>query len=153
MNNILTAFVDGACRISNPGLAASSYVVYEGDVEVEANACTHPGLNTNNFAEYQALLSLLFLAEERGWKSMDIWTDSKLVEMQSKGLWAVKPHLANFANTAHALLIRGNHQLHHMRGHEKDERESLHQGNNRADELCNEVLDAFQAQKEQNAAC
>ncbi len=143
---MITAYVDGACRVSNPGLAASSYVVYdEGLREIEAQAATHPGLNTNNFAEYSALLAFLYLAENRGWKNVLIYSDSKLVVMQSTGQWAVKEgSLEKFARTAQALLIRGGHDLRHMRGHEKDPRKGLHRGNNRADELCNVVLDEYQ---------
>jgi ribonuclease HI len=144
----LMAYVDGACRVSNPGLAASSFVVYDGDKEIHTWAVVHPGLNTNNYSEYMALTSLLYIAEAKGWRNMVIYSDSKLVVMQSTGEWAVREEgLKKFANGAAAGLIRGQHALLHMRGHEKDPREALHAGNNRADELCNEVLDSFQAQK------
>lgn len=146
----LTAYVDGACRISNPGLAASSYVVYDGDKEIEAQAVTHPGLNTNNYAEYSALMALLYLADVKGWRRMTIYSDSKLVVLQSTGKWPVKKeYLKKYADTCRALLIRGQHTLVHMRGHEKDEHIELHKGNNRADELCNEVLDAYQAHEKE----
>lgn len=147
-----TAYCDGACRMSNPGYAASSYVVYDDNLkEIEAQAITHPGLNTNNFAEYMALLALLLRAEKIGWKGLRIYSDSSLVVNQCTGGWAVSSKFANFASTANALLIRGGHKLVHMRGHEKDPRKGLHKGNNRADELCNDVLDKWQAQeKEKN---
>lgn len=148
----LVAYVDGACRVSNPGLAASSFVLYDEGHEIATWAFVHPGLNTNNFSEYMALLGFLVQAEKKVWKNVLIYSDSKLVVMQSTGQWAVlKEELKKFANTATVMLIRGGHALYHMRGHEKDERIELHAGNNRADELCNEVLDAFQAQKGKNA--
>lgn len=143
-----TAYVDGACRISNPGLAASSWILYdEGLREIDSEAFIHPGLNTNNFSEYMALLSFLLRADKDGWKNVMIYSDSSLVVNQCTGGWAVSSKFANFANTASALLIRGSHTLKHMRGHEKDPRKGLHRGNSRADELCNEVLDEFQAKQ------
>ena len=142
------AYVDGACRISNPGLAASSYVIYdEGCRELESDAAVLDGLNTNNFAEYKGLLWLLIRAEEAGWRNITIYSDSSLVVNQCVGSWSVSSKFANFANTAQALLIRGGHKLYHMRGHEKDPRKGLHRGNSRADALCNEALDAFQAKE------
>ena len=147
----LTAYVDGACRISNPGLAASSYVIYdEGCRELEADAFVLSGLKTNNFAEYTGLLFLLNRAEAAGWKGVTIYSDSSLVVNQCVGGWSVSSKFSNFANTAQALLIRGGHKLYHMRGHEKDPRKGLHRGNSRADELCNEALDEFQAQEGQH---
>ena len=146
-----TAYVDGACRISNPGLAASSYVIYdEGCRELETGAFVHPSPQTNNFAEYMGLLTFLLRAENAGWKNVTIYSDSSLVVNQCVGGWSVSSKFANFANTAQALLIRGGHKLYHMRGHEKDPRKGLHRGNSRADALCNEALDAFQAKEKEN---
>ena len=139
------AFIDGACRKSNPGNASSSYVVYNDNLkEVESKAVVHPGLKTNNFSEYSALLLLLERAEQTGWRGLRIYSDSSLVVNQCNGGWAVSSKFAEFANTATALLIRGRHELIHMRGHEKDPRKGLHRGNSRADFLCNEILDKKQ---------
>ena len=147
----MTCFVDGACRVSNPGLAASSYVIYdEGCRELETGAFVHPSPQTNNFAEYMGLLSFLHRAERAGWKKVTVYSDSSLVVNQCVGGWSVSSKFANFANAAQAMLTRGDHTLIHMRGHEKDPRKGLHRGNSRADELCNEVLDAWQAQKGQD---
>jgi ribonuclease HI len=147
----LVAFVDGACRLTNPGLAASSYVVYdEGCRELETHAFVHPGLVTNNFAEYMGLVALLIRAEIAGWKGAAIYSDSSLVVNQCTGGWAVSSKFSSLAQTAQGLLIRGGHKLYHMRGHEKDPRKGLHRGNNRADELCNKVLDEFQAKEGKN---
>jgi ribonuclease HI len=147
----MTAYVDGACRRTNPGLAASSYVVYdEGCRELASDAAVHSGLNTNNYAEYMGLLWFLIQAEKVGWRNVTIYSDSSLVVNQCVGGWSVSSKFANIANTAQALLIRGGHKLFHMRGHEKDPRKGLHRGNNRADELCNKVLDEFQAKEGKN---
>ena len=141
--------MDGACRKSNPGNGSSSYVVYDDKLkEVQHRAIVHPGKVTNNFAEYMALLMLLQDAEKVGWKKLRIYSDSSLVVNQCVGGWTISSKFSNFASTATALLIRGQHELIHMRGHEKDPRKGLHRGNNRADDLCNEVLDAHHAQKE-----
>lgn len=147
------AYVDGACRKSNPGNASSSYVVYDDNCkELETKAIVHPGKVTNNFSEWMALMMLLLDAEKKGWKALRIYSDSSLVVNQCTGGWAVSSKFANFANMASALLIRGQHELLHMRGHEKDPRKGLHRGNNRADELCNEALDAFQAKERENVS-
>lgn len=148
---MMEAFVDGACRISNPGQAASSFVLYEDGKEIDTWAVVHPGLNTNNFAEYMALLGFLIQAKKKGWKNVRVYSDSKLVVMQSTNQWKVKPELRNFAQTAHDLLVYGDHEIYHMRGHEKDEHVELHIGNNRADELCNEILDIVQAREGKSA--
>jgi ribonuclease HI len=148
------AYVDGACRVSNPGLAASSWVLYDVNnageqYEIETWAVVHPGLNTNNFAEYMALLGLLLWAEKASVERILIYSDSKLVVEQVNQRWGVAAHLKNMANMGIVMLIRGKHELRHMRGHDKDPRVELHEGNNRADELCNEVLDEFQAKEKE----
>lgn len=141
---MMMGFCDGACRQSNPGLAASSWVLYEGQVVECYSAVVHPGLNTNNFAEYKGLLDLLSYLTLVGITGVTIYSDSQLVVKQVNREWNSKPPLTSYADEAYTLLVRGNHSLHHMRGHNKDERTELHFGNDRADLLCNQVLDEYQ---------
>lgn len=148
----MLAFCDGACRVSNPGLAASSWVLYVGKAsvfgpawqELRSDAAVHPGLNTNNYAEYQGLLMLLHYLGTSKFTGVTIYSDSQLVVKQVNREWGSKPPLASYADTAYTLLLRGGHTLKHMRGHNKDERIELHFGNDRADLLCNQVLDEYQ---------
>lgn len=145
----MIAFTDGACRQSNPGLAASSWVLYDGIglqwKELHNSAVVHSGLNTNNYAEYQGLLMLLhYLDNMTKFTGVTIYSDSQLVVKQVNREWGSKPPLASYADTAYTLLLRGGHTLKHMRGHNKDERIELHFGNDRADLLCNQVLDEYQ---------
>lgn len=148
----MLAFCDGACRVSNPGLAASSWVLYEEVTstivprwrEFHSDAIVWPGLNTNNYAEYKGLLMLLSYLSNMEFSGVTIYSDSQLIVKQVNREWGSKPPLTSYADTAYTLLLRGGHTLKHMRGHNKDERVELHFGNDKADWLCNQVLDAHQ---------
>ena len=132
---MLTAYCDGACRVSNPGLSSCSWVLYEDDKEVSFGG-RYLGVQTNNYAEFQGLLSLLFVLAYRGLRRVNIFSDSKLVVDGTNLTWAItKPELKEMALEAYGLLARGGHKLEHVDGH------SGVLGNERADFLCNEILD------------
>lgn len=138
---MLLAYCDGACRGGNPGECACAFAV-----DLQGHWYTHarylgPELHTNNFAEYQGLLDLLKWANEAV-TGLDIYCDSQLVVKQVSGEWGVKhEELRPLRDLAYALLIRGRHKLHWIRGHEQAEREEDRIGNTLVDKLCNLALD------------
>lgn len=134
------AYCDGACRLSNPGLCSCAFAIYESGKPVSsAGFFLGPELHTNNYAEYQSLLHLLSALNSKNLTNAIIYTDSKLVVEQINGNWACrKEDLKPFMHSAYAMLIRGRHQLRHVKGHDGNE------GNELVDRLCNEVLDKAQ---------
>ena len=135
----MIGYCDGACRVSNPGECACAFAVfYENRTQLVHRSARYlgPELHTNNYAEFQGLLELLKWAETNKVRGLDIFCDSELVVRTSVGLWALKePSLLPLCHMAYALLVRGNHVLQHVRGHN----ENL--GNEYVDKLCNEELD------------
>lgn len=132
-----TAYVDGACRISNPGLCSCAWVYYEDGVEKTYEAkYLGPVFHTNNYAEYQALITLLRWLYTFSVRNVVIHSDSELVVNQTLGKWDInQADLRGYAATCYGLLMQGCHVLKHIKGHDGTK------GNERADELCNEVLD------------
>jgi probable phosphoglycerate mutase len=100
------------------------------------------GLQTNNVAEYTALLDFLLWAENSGVRNAFISCDSKLVVEQVNQKWNCdKPELKAMMTLAYGLLVRGSHVLKHVKGH------AGNQGNEEADALCNALLDKVQNEK------
>ena len=87
------AFIDGAAR-GNPGPAgAGVYISAEGELPAE-ELFEALGHQTNNVAEYRALLLALRRAAERGASEVSIASDSLLLVQQMLGRYKVKaPHL------------------------------------------------------------
>jgi ribonuclease HI len=144
---VYTAYSDGASR-GNPGPSSCSYVIYDHKNKEIDSGFRFLGERTNNYAEYQGLIDVLHALEPwvvmqiGKWKvkseGASIYCDSKLVVMQVTGKWKVKhEELKPLCGLAQALLLRGRHSLFHIEGH------SGIQGNERADELCNECLDGI----------
>ena len=136
---MITAYSDGACRVSNPGLCSCACIVYEDDKEIShAARYLGPELRSNNFAEYMGVLYLLEFLRDT-FEGVAIYCDSKLVVNQINGQWAcLKPDLLPLRNRAQLLMLRGRHTIQHIDGH------AGHVGNERADFLCNDVLDQVQ---------
>ena len=135
----INAYTDGACREGNPGLCSSSFVVYKGDVLVHEEGRVLEGKQTNNTAEYMALLDFLKWAEKNNVRNAFIHCDSMLVVNQTLQQWECnKPDLRKFSTQAYGLLIRGAHVLKHIKGHDGNV------GNEEADALCNALLDKYQ---------
>ena len=130
-------YTDGACRVSNPGVCSSSWVLYDGDKEVKsASIYLGPELHTNNFAEYFALVDALEYLYTNNIRNVTIHCDSELVVNQVNQEWQInEPYLRKMAAKCYGLLMRGAHVLKHIKGHAGDT------GNERADELCNAMLD------------
>jgi ribonuclease HI len=85
----LTVNVDGGAR-GNPGPAAIGVVVRNDDGAVVEAVGETIGRQTNNVAEYQALLRGLELALAHGADEVELIGDSELVVRQIEGRYKVK---------------------------------------------------------------
>lgn len=80
---------DGASK-GNPGQAGAGVVLRADDGTVICRLREGLGIATNNVAEYRAMILGLRFALEKGFTSIRVMGDSKLVCMQVQGLWKVK---------------------------------------------------------------
>jgi ribonuclease HI len=135
---------DGAAR-GNPGPASSGAVLIDAstpgsrrpDAAPLASVSEYLGVQTNNVAEYTAVLRALALAEELGGRAVDMLLDSKLIVEQLHGRWRVKDaklivlhaeaksRLARFERWTATHVPRAQNKL--------------------ADALCNEAIDRVMA--------
>jgi len=88
----ITVFTDGGAR-GNPGPAAAGAVIYAGNERVICGK--YLGKNTNNFAEYSAvIIALEKLLELQGFDpnelAIEVFADSLLVVKQLNGEYRVK---------------------------------------------------------------
>lgn len=81
--------VDGGSR-GNPGPAAAASVVSSSEGEVLDEASELLGTQTNNVAEYRALLLGLARARSLGATEVEVVNDSELIAKQVQGLYKVK---------------------------------------------------------------
>ncbi len=128
----LVIHVDGGSR-GNPGPAGAGVVIFD-----ESGAKLHEGAyflgtQTNNSAEYQALIRGLQRAEKLAGRPIHIRSDSELLVRQLIGEYRVKNQtLAVLFNQAQMLLLRfGGWQVRHV----------PREQNRRADELANLAMD------------
>ncbi|MDM7462019.1 MAG: ribonuclease HI family protein [bacterium] len=75
------AYVDGA-SLANPGCAALAVRLYDTQGQLLQSICEPIGKQTNNFAEYYALLRCLQEAYQMGITRLTIYTDSELLVKQ-----------------------------------------------------------------------
>ncbi|KAF5741042.1 hypothetical protein HS088_TW10G00037 [Tripterygium wilfordii] len=80
---------DGASK-GNPGPAGAGAVLRANDGSVICRLREGLGTATNNVAEYRAMILGLKYALKKGYQSICVQGDSKLVCMQIQGLWKVK---------------------------------------------------------------
>lgn len=85
----VTTFTDGGAR-GNPGPAGAGIVIKDVDDKKIASYGVYLGNQTNNYAEYSALLSALQKAKELGATEVDCVLDSELVVKQMQGEYKVK---------------------------------------------------------------
>jgi ribonuclease HI len=131
---------DGAAR-GNPGPASSGAVLIEAvgpasrrpDALPIASISEYLGVQTNNVAEYTAVVRALALAEELGAGAVDLLLDSKLIVEQLHGRWRVKDaKLIPLHADAKSRLVRiGRWTANHVPRAQ----------NKQADALCNEAID------------
>jgi ribonuclease HI len=132
-----TIHIDGASR-GNPGDAAYAVVIeLPGRPPIEESGVL--GTETNNVAEYTALVKALEKAKHLGLRRLHIHSDSELVVKQVKGEYKIKnDDLKWLADEARTLMKEfGAVTLTHVRREE----------NKRADQLCNIALDAAKPKK------
>jgi ribonuclease HI len=100
---------DGGAR-GNPGPAGIGVVLTDESGEVIGEVAEGIGVQTNNEAEYKALIAGLELAMAKGVTDVEVYMDSKLVVHQVKGEWKIKSdHLRQLAVKARNLLNRFHH--------------------------------------------
>jgi ribonuclease HI len=85
----LVVHVDGGSR-GNPGPAAAAVVLATPDGDVVDEASEILGVQTNNVAEYRALLLGLRRARELGADEVEVVNDSELIAKQVTGHYKVK---------------------------------------------------------------
>ena len=84
-----TANVDGAAR-GNPGPAAYGVVIRKPDGTLQESLGKQLGVQTNNVAEYHALIAALDYAEAHSIRRLRVRSDSLLLVQQMKGVYKVK---------------------------------------------------------------
>jgi ribonuclease HI len=130
---VYVANIDGASR-GNPGPAAYAVVMRDPNGKVILEMGKRLGRDTNNVAEYYALLAALDYATSRGILSLRIRSDSELLVRQMQGRYKVKsPALKQL----HERAVKLVHQLAYFTI-EHVRREM----NRDADALANEALDS-----------
>jgi ribonuclease HI len=130
--NHLVAHTDGGAR-GNPGPAGYGVVIQDAQGNKVARLSQYLGHQTNNFAEYQALIAALEYAVEHGPKALRVISDSELLVRQMKGIYKVKePTLRDLHGRA-SQLVRQLEWFdidHVLRGHNRE-----------ADQLANAAMD------------
>src|SRR6266699_806913 len=130
--NYLIAHTDGGAR-GNPGPAGYGVVINDSAGNKVAALSQYLGRQTNNFAEYQALIGALEYAVEHGPKALKVVSDSELMVRQIKGIYKVKePTLRDLHARASQLIAQLDwfNIEHVLRGHNRE-----------ADELANQAMD------------
>jgi ribonuclease HI len=127
-----TAHCDGGSR-GNPGPAGYGAVIEGPQGQVVARLSEFLGRQTNNFAEYKGLLSVLAWARDNGVRQLRVVSDSELMVKQMKGQYKVaSPGLRPLWEEARRLAG----QLERF-----EIRHTLRGGNQEADRLANEAMD------------
>jgi ribonuclease HI len=88
VKEILRVHIDGASA-GNPGRCGIGYLIYRGD-ECLKKGSVSLGIQTNNFAEYMALIFALVDVLGMGAKSCQVYSDSQLLCEQINGNYKVK---------------------------------------------------------------
>jgi dinuclear metal center YbgI/SA1388 family protein len=85
----LRIWIDGGSR-GNPGPSAIGVVIEDGEGRVVEEISRAIGVETNNVAEYRALLAGLEAAAKLGARDVDVASDSELLVKQMRGEYKVK---------------------------------------------------------------
>ncbi|HVT00787.1 MAG TPA: ribonuclease HI family protein [Patescibacteria group bacterium] len=87
-----TIYTDGGSR-GNPGPSAYGFVIYDGNEKLLIEKGETLGIQTNNYAEYTAIISALKWIEENSKiekARINIRMDSQLAARQLSGIYRVK---------------------------------------------------------------
>lgn len=128
----LVTFTDGGAR-GNPGPAAAGIVIKDENGHILDAYGEYLGKQTNNFAEYSALISALKRAKELGATEVECRLDSELVTKQMQGKYKVRdPGLQKlFVQAYNASTAFKKISYHHI----------FRESNKEADKQVNETLD------------
>ena len=85
---MITVYIDGA-SIGNPGKVGIGYLIYK-DSKLLKQEGVYLGIQTNNFAEYMALIFALTAALSLGENKCQVFSDSQLLCEQINGNYKVK---------------------------------------------------------------
>jgi ribonuclease HI len=131
--DILKIYTDGAAR-GNPGPAAYAFLIVYNDEIIHKQAGVL-GTETNNTAEYNAIINALKAAEKFHKGHLQIFSDSNLAVQQINQKWKINyPHLSKLYNRVNQLKEK----------YEKVEFFHVSRNNKyiqKCDELCNSQLD------------
>jgi ribonuclease HI len=128
----LTIYTDGGAR-GNPGPAAAGVVIKNKEGKKIAAYGEFLGEQTNNYAEYSALISGLKKAKELGATEVECIMDSELVTKQMNREYRVKePTLQKLFIQAYNAASQFKRVIF---------RHTLRDGNKEADKLVNDTLD------------
>jgi ribonuclease HI len=127
------ANIDGASR-GNPGPASYAVVIRDPDGKVALELAKRLGRETNNVAEYYALLAALDYAAANGITALRVRSDSELLVRQMQGRYKVKsPELKPLFERAQKVVRQlGYFAVEHVRREQ----------NRDADALANVALDS-----------
>lgn len=128
----LITFTDGGAR-GNPGPAAAGIVIKDENGHILDTYGEYLGEQTNNFAEYSALISALKRAKELGATEVECRLDSELVTKQMQGLYRVRDSQLQklFIQAYNASTAFKKISYHHI----------FRENNKEADKMVNETLD------------
>src|SRR5215475_9379128 len=128
----LIAHTDGGAR-GNPGPAGYGVLIQDSQGNKLASLSRYLGRQTNNFAEYQALIAALEYARGHEANALRVISDSELMVRQIEGIYRVKePTLKDLHRRAKNLIAELDwFEIRHvLRGHNRE-----------ADELANAAMD------------
>lgn len=129
---VLIAHIDGGAR-GNPGPAGYGVFLEDDPHRPLAQLSRYLGKQTNNYAEYSALLAALEYALPHGFNVLRVFSDSELLVKQIKGIYQVRsPGLRPLYNRAQQLILElEDFRITHVRREQ----------NRDADRLANQAMD------------
>lgn len=130
----VVVFCDGGSR-GNPGPSALGVVIKTTKGEIISEIGEFLGVQTNNYAEYMAVVRAMEYLKENGIKSAQFYLDSQLVVRQLNGEYKIKSD-----NIKHL-----NQKVNELRADIDVSFEHVYRENNKeADAEVNKVLDSLQ---------
>lgn len=87
--SLIKVFCDGGSR-GNPGPAASGVVFLNNEDQVIAEFNQYIGIDTNNQAEYQAVVLAITKLAEYKFNHVKFYLDSELIVKQLNGIYRIK---------------------------------------------------------------
>ncbi len=128
----LVAHIDGGAR-GNPGPAGYGVFVQDPKGRTVAELHRYLGHQTNNVAEYSALLAALDYAIQHGARALRVRSDSELLVKQIKGIYTVRAEglIPLFQRAQKLMLELEDFRIEHVRREQ----------NTDADRLANKAMD------------